>query len=148
MGVVYAARDPYLDRKIAIKVLRATPDAGAGARTRLVNEARAIARLTHPNVIAIHDVGFERDQLYLAMEQVEGLTLDRWLAAAPRSPAEVIALCLHESVRDPLARHAGNLRGARARRPTSSSGSCSGACATWRDDSLPGERKVRHRSRT
>src|SRR5262249_7761883 len=60
MGMVYAARDPYLDRKIAIKVLKPRAgDASLEARARMVKEARAIARLAHPNVIHIYDVGFE-----------------------------------------------------------------------------------------
>ncbi|MCA9690356.1 MAG: tetratricopeptide repeat protein [Nannocystaceae bacterium] len=95
MGVVYAAYDPGLDRKVALKLLR--PDRRAGdpasaesKRARLFREAKALARLSHPNVVAIHDVGLYGDQVFLAMEFVEGLTLKRWLAEAPRSWQQVL----------------------------------------------------------
>lgn len=64
MGVVYTAYDPELDRKVAIKLLRADAPGSANAtdgRTRLLREAQAMARLSHPNVIAVHDVGTFRD---------------------------------------------------------------------------------------
>jgi tetratricopeptide (TPR) repeat protein len=79
MGVVYAAYDPELDRKIAIKLLRASA-AGRSldGRTRLLREAQALARLSHPNVIAVHDVGEIDDQVFVAMEHVEGETLHAW----------------------------------------------------------------------
>ncbi len=76
MGVVYTAYDPELDRKIALKLLLTT-DEEAGSR--LQREAQAMAKLSHPNVVTIHDVGTHRGQVYLAMEFVDGLTLDAWL---------------------------------------------------------------------
>lgn len=95
MGVVFAAHDPELDRKVAVKVLRG--DAGVEpAQTppdeRLVREARAMARLAHPNVVAVHDVGWFGDRVFIAMELVEGHTLAHWLAAERRSLREVIAM--------------------------------------------------------
>ncbi|MBK7864912.1 MAG: serine/threonine protein kinase [Archangiaceae bacterium] len=86
MGVVYAAYDPALDRKISLKLLRsdlAHPDLET-ARARLEREARAMARLSHPNVAIVHDVGSFRDQLFVAMEYVEGGTLESWLAQQRR----------------------------------------------------------------
>ena len=82
MGVVYAAYDTQLDRKIAIKVLR--PEfLGATDTTeieaRLLREAQAMARLSHPNVVAIHDVGTYEGRVFLAMELVDGLTMKKWL---------------------------------------------------------------------
>ncbi|HEY2514739.1 MAG TPA: serine/threonine-protein kinase [Polyangiaceae bacterium] len=82
MGVVYAAYDTQLDRKIAIKVLR--PEFLGGADTteieaRLLREAQAMARLTHPNVVAIHDVGTYEGRVFLAMELVDGVTMKKWL---------------------------------------------------------------------
>src|SRR5436190_23540738 len=80
MGEVYAAYDPELDRKIAVKLLRAReggPAAAAGradARTRLLREAQAIARLSHPNVVVVYDVGTFRDSVFVAMEFIEGNT--------------------------------------------------------------------------
>jgi tetratricopeptide (TPR) repeat protein/predicted Ser/Thr protein kinase len=76
MGVVYLAYDPDLDRKLAVKVLR--PEASID-QARLVREARALARVQHPNVIAVHDVGTIEDQVFVAMELVEGTTLSRWV---------------------------------------------------------------------
>jgi eukaryotic-like serine/threonine-protein kinase len=73
MGVVVSAFDPDLDRKVAIKVLR--PEVGAGALT----EAKAMARLTHPNVVTVHEVGTAGDHVFIVMELVEGQTLGTWI---------------------------------------------------------------------
>jgi tetratricopeptide (TPR) repeat protein/tRNA A-37 threonylcarbamoyl transferase component Bud32 len=98
MGEVYAAYDPELDRKIAVKVMR--PEASARAhdtegRARLLREAQAMARVSHPNVIAVYDVGLlpgpSLDQrVFIAMELVEGSTLRQWLEAKPRSWREIV----------------------------------------------------------
>ncbi|MEP7122967.1 MAG: serine/threonine-protein kinase [Byssovorax sp.] len=88
MGVVYAAYDPELGRKVALKVLRPDPLADSpsrGARRRLLREAQALARLSHPHVITIHDVGTLDGEIFLTMEFIEGGTLGGWLAAEPRS---------------------------------------------------------------
>ena len=86
MGVVYAAYDPELDRRVALKVVK--PGHGsrgsARARQRLVREAQAMAQLAHPNVVTIHDVGIAHGRVYLTMEFIEGLTLARWAAEKPR----------------------------------------------------------------
>jgi tetratricopeptide (TPR) repeat protein/predicted Ser/Thr protein kinase len=75
MGVVYAAYDPELDRKIALKLLRPGVAAGPSARERLLREAKAMARLAHPNVITVHDVGTVDGAIFIAMEFVDGSTL-------------------------------------------------------------------------
>lgn len=93
MGVVYAAYDPELDRKVALKLLRQDRTGGPD-RLRLLREAQAIARLSHPNVIQVYDAGTFGDQVFVAMELVEGRTLRRWLEEAPRSWREVAALFL------------------------------------------------------
>jgi tetratricopeptide (TPR) repeat protein len=83
-AVVYAAYDPKLDRKIALKFLHAETgsDSSAGrAGIRLMREAQALARLQHPNVIAIHDVGTEGSDVYIAEEFVNGANLADWLLA-------------------------------------------------------------------
>ena len=92
MGVVYAAYDPELDRKVAIKLLQArTGDETTGGQAWLLREAQALARLSHPNVIAVHDVGtLSEDRVFLAMELVEGLTLRKWLRERERSWREVL----------------------------------------------------------
>src|SRR6187431_1960882 len=83
MGHVYSAYDPHLDRKVAIKLLRATMRGGAAdAQTRLLREAQAMARINHPNVIKVHEVGTHEDQVYVAMEFADAGTLRSWLAGA------------------------------------------------------------------
>ena len=79
MGVVYAAYDPDLDRKVAIKLLRrgsSDPARRDAAQRRLMQEARAMARLAHPNVITVHDVAEFEGRVFVAMEYVDGQTLD------------------------------------------------------------------------
>lgn len=95
MGVVYSAYDPELDRRVALKVIRA--DAGAGTeagRARLLGEAQAMAKLSHPNVVAIYDVGTAGAAVFLAMELVEGVTLRAWCAKERRSWKELRDACV------------------------------------------------------
>ncbi|MEM6989682.1 MAG: serine/threonine-protein kinase [Myxococcota bacterium] len=87
MGVVYAAFDPELDRKIAIKLVRgARPEAAmaTAARTRMKREAQAMARLNHRNVITVYDVGEHAERLYIAMEFIDGESLKERLEREPR----------------------------------------------------------------
>ncbi|HKE17421.1 MAG TPA: tetratricopeptide repeat protein [Kofleriaceae bacterium] len=88
MGVVYAAYDHGLDRKIALKFVR--DPARALAHRRILREAHALAQLSHPNVVTVFDVGTYRDQLFVAMEFVAGQTLRSWLTGARRTWREVI----------------------------------------------------------
>jgi len=82
MGVVYAAEDEVLGRRVAIKTVR--PDLGdATQRERLWREARAAAGLTHPNICQVHDVGEEDGELYVAMELLEGEPLSARLERGP-----------------------------------------------------------------
>jgi eukaryotic-like serine/threonine-protein kinase len=83
MGVVYAAYDPELDRKVAVKVLRNADHRAAERTSRLLREAQAMAKLSHPNVITVHDVGTFDDQVFVAMEFVQGRTLSAWLRSDP-----------------------------------------------------------------
>src|SRR5215468_3054412 len=80
MGVVHAAFDPDLERRIALKVLR--------------GEARAMARLAHPNVVTVHEVGTANGRDYVAMELILGETLADWLRSGERRPFEIIAAFL------------------------------------------------------
>jgi serine/threonine protein kinase len=89
MGVVWAAFDPDLERPVAIKVLRSV-DSVVALRTRLLREARAMARLKHPNVLTVYEVGTDRNRDYIAMELVDGADLDGWLATQPPR-AEIFA---------------------------------------------------------
>jgi eukaryotic-like serine/threonine-protein kinase len=88
MGVVYKAYDPDLGRLVALKLVRA--GAASRASARLQREARAIARLAHPNVVTIYDVGQHGDEVYIVMELIEGLRLREWLAGGPRPQREII----------------------------------------------------------
>src|SRR6516165_9743091 len=89
MGVVYRAYDPELDREIALKVLRSSE--ADGAAERLLREAQAMARIHHPNVITVFDVGTVDGQVFLAMELIAGMTLDKW-RRQPRSVAEILRI--------------------------------------------------------
>ncbi|WP_323137409.1 serine/threonine-protein kinase [Paraliomyxa miuraensis] len=80
MGVVVAAYDPQLDRKVALKLLRGRRRSGEQDRIRLQREAQALARLNHPHVVSVHDVGVHDGRVFVAMEFVEGKTLTQWLA--------------------------------------------------------------------
>ncbi|WNG32307.1 protein kinase [Archangium violaceum] len=93
MGVVYAAKDPGLGRTVALKLLR--PGVGGEeGRARLVREAQAMARLAHPNVLPLFELGTEGERVFLAMERVEGPTLADWLRERERPWREVLALFL------------------------------------------------------
>ena len=83
MGVVWEAYDPALQRAVAIKLVRTD---GAAARDRVLAEGQALARLSHPNVVPVFDVGLHADQVFLVMELVRGETLRQHVAAGPRDP--------------------------------------------------------------
>jgi eukaryotic-like serine/threonine-protein kinase len=96
MGVVYAAYDPELDRKIAVKLLRrdvsTAPTTSVGELgKRLLREAQSMAKLSHPNVVSVYDAGSTADgQVFVAMEFVQGQSLGKWLKIAPRTWREVL----------------------------------------------------------
>ncbi len=93
MGIVYRAWDPQLARPVAIKVLRRT-SADGEARARLVREAQALAKLSHPNVCHVYDVGSEGDEVWVAMQLVEGVTLREWVAAGAPSSAALLEVLI------------------------------------------------------
>jgi len=116
-GIVYAAYDPELDRRVAVKLLTADRRLEGSAReleARLIGEAQAMARLSHRNVVAVHDLGTidgspqpgsrdghagvsdgpARSMIYIARELIEGMTLRSWLQAAPRSWRDILAVFL------------------------------------------------------
>ncbi|KFE63931.1 tetratricopeptide repeat protein [Hyalangium minutum] len=98
MGVVLAAYDTRLDRRIALKLLRSQEDASDSAgdgEARLVREAQAMARLNHLHVVAVYDAGpLEDGSLFIAMEYVEGQTLRKWRDEQPRTWRQVLAAYL------------------------------------------------------
>jgi serine/threonine protein kinase/tetratricopeptide (TPR) repeat protein len=110
MGVVYRARDPELGRPVALKLVRAGGGASADAmaQERLLREAQALARLAHPNVVGIHDVGAYRSGVFIAMELIEGASLKAWTTARPR-PWRAIVLVLLEAGRGLAAAHAAGI---------------------------------------
>ena len=88
MGVVHAAYDPELERRVAVKVLRGK---NADARARLLREARAMAKLSHANVITVFDVGTADGEDFVAMELIDGGTLGDWIERTKPRPHDVIA---------------------------------------------------------
>src|SRR5260221_2093862 len=91
MGVVWAAHDPDLDREVALKLLRHT-GGDSDLRKRLLREARAMARLKHPNVLTVYEVGSEGDRDFIAMELIDGGSLDAWLTGTPPRKDVIAAL--------------------------------------------------------
>ncbi len=105
-GVVYRANDTELRRKVALKVLRAeTPDVRAG----WLREAQTMARLSHPNVVNVYDLGTTDDgQVFIVIELVEGQNLSQWLRAEPRGWRAILDLFL-QAGRGLATAHAGGL---------------------------------------
>jgi predicted Ser/Thr protein kinase len=93
MGVVLLAEDPELKRKVVIKLLRSEIAESATTRERLQREAQAMARVSHPNVVPIYDVGVHRDRVFLAMEYIDGCDLAKWLSV-PRSADDILRVFL------------------------------------------------------
>ncbi|NVB36339.1 serine/threonine protein kinase [Pseudenhygromyxa sp. WMMC2535] len=91
MGVVYEAIDETLGRRVAVKLV-SPATRSADRQRRLLREAQAMARLTHPNVVVVYEVGSVGDEVYIAMELVEGPSLATWLAADARSWREILHL--------------------------------------------------------
>lgn len=92
MGIVYEAYDPQLERRLALKVLRADATLAADGAARLVDEARAMAKLSHPNVLTVYEAGTVEDQVFIAMALVEGYTLRTWLDAERRTADEIMSV--------------------------------------------------------
>ncbi|MBL8619772.1 MAG: serine/threonine protein kinase, partial [Myxococcales bacterium] len=105
MGVVYRGFDPALGRPVAIKVVRGDRD-DAAERARLAREARHLARLSHPHVCHVYDVGEDAADVWVAMELIDGVSLRAW--AAGRGPDELIA-ALTAAARGLAAAHAAGL---------------------------------------
>ncbi|MBA3548183.1 MAG: serine/threonine protein kinase, partial [Nannocystis sp.] len=94
MGVVYAAYDEELERKLAIKLLLPGKhsDRQSLGEARLLREAQALARVSHPNVVQVYEVGAVGDAVYIAMELVRGKSLGEWLGAGPRSWRDILGV--------------------------------------------------------
>src|SRR5688572_9053237 len=108
MGVVLAARDPVLDRRVALKLMKVDErDRDEARQARLLREAQALARLTHPNVVTVYEAGLAGDQVFIAMELVTGGTLRDWMKEA-RPWREVVRLFI-DAGRGLAAAHAAGL---------------------------------------
>jgi eukaryotic-like serine/threonine-protein kinase len=93
MGIVYRAWDPQLARAVAIKVVKRASDDASG-RARLVREAQSLARLSHPHVCHVYDVGTDGDEVWVAMELIDGVSLREWAIDRPRNDAGVLDVLL------------------------------------------------------
>jgi tetratricopeptide (TPR) repeat protein len=94
MGAVWLAEDSRLHRQVALKMVRAADAGGAGARERLMREARAAASLNHPHIATVHDVLDHDDQVIIVLEYVEGETLHRRIKRGPLPPPEAVDIAI------------------------------------------------------
>jgi len=94
MGEVYRARDPRLGREVAVKVIRDGSEASPERRRRFEDEARAVAALSHPNVLTVHDVGVHEGKPYLVLELLEGETLRSSLQRSPLTPRRALEVAI------------------------------------------------------
>jgi eukaryotic-like serine/threonine-protein kinase len=112
MGLVYTAHDPELDRWVAVKLLRSNPTRTAEGESfgqmRLLREAQAMAQLSHPNVLPVYDVGKFGTSVFVAMELVRGVTLDKWVRAKTHPWRELLDVFI-EAGRGLVAAHAAGL---------------------------------------
>jgi serine/threonine protein kinase/tetratricopeptide (TPR) repeat protein len=88
MSVVYEALDERIGRRVALKLMLVSD--GGSDRERLRREAQALARVSHPNVVEVFEIGEHEGKAYVAMALVEGEPLDRWLRSKTRSPVEIV----------------------------------------------------------
>ncbi len=112
MGTVYAAYDPQLGRKVALKLLHqhrlADEKSTSGGYSRLAQEARLMARVSHPNVVYVHEVGTSDGRTFVAMEHVEGTDLNGWRKGEPRTWQQIVDLLI-EAGRGLVAAHRAGL---------------------------------------
>src|SRR5262245_50072619 len=104
-GTVYAARDSVLGREVALKILGGD---SLLLQSRALGEAKALAKVSHPNVVAVYEVGAAGGVAFIAMERLQGTTLGAWLQARPRAWREALEACL-QAGRGVAAAHAAGL---------------------------------------
>jgi urea ABC transporter urea binding protein len=102
MGMVFLAEDTLLERQVALKVIQPELSRDLNVRLRFLREARALAAVKHEHVVTVYQVGTEGDAAYLAMEFLEGQSLDEWLKQGAR-PSVAVALCLGRQIASGLA---------------------------------------------
>jgi len=93
MGVVYQAHDPQIDRMVALKVLRPDRVVSQDFVLRFLREAKAIGRISHPNIVTVYDVGQDHGTIYIAMEYLEGRPLNEAIKGRTLSPDEAVQMC-------------------------------------------------------
>ncbi len=103
MGTVYAAYDSKLDRRVALKLLRASASQSEGKR--LEREAMALAKLSHPNIVHVYDTGVHQDHVFIAMELVDGEPLKRWMEREPRPDWRAVLRAYLQAARGVAAAH-------------------------------------------
>ena len=106
MGLVYSAYDPELQRRVALKVLHSAERNDRRARRLLVNEARAMARLNHPNIMTVYEVQTVNDITFMAMEYVDGQTLSQWCKKDGKQDWREVVATFLQAGRGLLAAHA------------------------------------------
>ena len=104
MGEVYRARDPHLDREVAIKILLDDVSVGEKQIARFENEARLASSLNHRNIITIYSMGWQNQRCYIAMELIDGQTLQKLLEKGPM-PVDTREALTREVVTTFLARY-------------------------------------------
>ena len=109
MGVVYSGFDEALGRRVAIKLLFANQARSESARRRLEREAQALARVSHPNVVQVYEVGQHEGDIFVAMEFVKGVTLKDWASARPRRRWPEVLRCYLQAARGLAAAHEAGL---------------------------------------
>jgi serine/threonine protein kinase len=92
-GTVYLADDPVLERQVALKVMRRDAPGGSAAQTRFVREAKAAARLNHPQIVPVFDAGQDGEHLFIAAEYVQGETLEREIERGLPEPTRGAWIC-------------------------------------------------------
>src|SRR6478736_6440475 len=108
MGTVYRARDPRLDRIVALKVLRQDAAADADRQARFVQEAKAVSALNHPNIVTVHDVGVHDGLAYMVMEFVDGQSIEQLITPKGMRVSELLRIA--SQVADAFAEaHAANI---------------------------------------
>jgi len=92
MGLIFTAIDEELDRPVALKILRAQQSEGSLGRARLIREAQVLAKLSHPNVVTVYEVGEWQGHVFVAMELIDGDSLRAWLRGRTRSRSEILGM--------------------------------------------------------
>lgn len=135
MGAVYAAYDELLDRKVALKIMHPERSGSIGQRQRTLVEARALARVTHPSIVTVYEVGEADSNVYISMEFIDGKTLSDWCGDARRTWREILEMYLQAGAGLHAAHQAGIVhREPKRSRSSSRNGPCDARSETLRNE--------------